>query len=328
VAAVAYGFIRSKTLFAALEVGLFTALAEGAATVDELAATVSVAPQRLRTLLRALAALGLVVEEAGRFGNSPAAHRHLVRGADGDLGEYYRLQIGRQIYPALAHLDAGIAGTGSAFDGFAQLMACAGEATTFTVAQHAGSLEAARALADRLPLPGARRMLDVGGGSGAFSIAFCGRNPGLRATLLDFPCVVDIATTYVEAAGLGGRIELFPADVTRDPLPGDQDVVFMSYLVSALAADDVDRVLAGAYASLRPGGLLVVHDFLLDDDRPGPDTTALWFLQYLAWQPEALSYTGVELAARLVRAGFAVAPATVLIPGMTKVVLARKGAGS
>src|SRR4051794_291859 len=286
VAAVAYGFIGSKTLFAALEVGLFTALAEGAATVDELAATVSVAPQRLRTLLRALAALGLVVEEAGRFGNSPAAHRHLVRGADGDLGEYYRLQIGRQIYPALVHLDAGIAGKGVAFDGFAELMTSVGEAATFTVAQHAGSLEAARALADRLPLPGARRMLDVGGGSGAFSIAFCGRNPGLRATLLDFPCVIDIATTYVEAAGLGARIELFPADVTRDPLPGDQDVVFMSYLVSALAADDVDRVLAGAYAGLPPRCLPGVDAFLPFSDRPGPVTHPPLFLPDLAPAPQ------------------------------------------
>jgi 2-hydroxy-4-(methylsulfanyl)butanoate S-methyltransferase len=328
VAAVAYGFIGSKTLFAALEVGLFTALADGAATVEELAGVVSVASPRLRTLLRALAALGLVVEEAGRFGNSPAAHRHLVRGADGDLGEYYRLQIGRQIYPALVHLDAGIAGTGSAFDGFAQLMACASEAATFTVAQHAGSLEAARALADRLPLPGARRLLDVGGGSGAFSIAFCERNPGLQATVLDFPGVVDVATSYVDAAGLGARIALLPVDATREPLPGDQDVVLMSYLISALSADDVDRVLAAAHASLHPGGLLVVHDFLLDDDRPGPGTTALWFLQYLAWQPQALSYTGAELAARLDRAGFAVTPATVLIPELTKVVLARKGAGS
>ena len=62
----------------------------------------------------------------------------------------------------------------------------------------------------------------------------------------------------------------------------------MSYLVSALSADEIDDVLAAAHASLRPGGLLVVHDFLLDDDRPGPATTALWFLQYLAWQPDAL----------------------------------------
>jgi 2-hydroxy-4-(methylsulfanyl)butanoate S-methyltransferase len=328
VAAVAYGFIGSKALFAALEVGLFTALADGPATVDELAAAVAVAPPRLTTLLRTLAALGLVVEDGGRFGNSPAAHRHLVRGARGDLGEYYRLQIGRQIYPALVHLDAGIAGKGAAFDGFGELMASTDDAATFTVAQHAGSLEAARALADRLPLPGAQRLVDVGGGSGAFSIAFCERNPGLQVTLLDFPGVLDVARTYVDAAGLGARITPVPGDAARDPLPGDQDVVLMSYLVSALGADDVDGVLAAAHASLRPGGLLVVHDFLLDDGRPGPTTAALWFLQYLAWQPEALSFTGTELAARLVGAGFAVAPATVLIPDLTKVVLARKGAAS
>jgi 2-hydroxy-4-(methylsulfanyl)butanoate S-methyltransferase len=328
IGAIAYGFIASKTLFAALELGLFTALADGPQAIGELAATVAVVPTRLTTLLRALVALGLVVADGDRFANSPAAQRHLVRGAGDDLGEYYRLQIGRQIYPALVHLDAGIAGKGAAFDGFPGLMASTDEATTFTVAQHTGSLQVARTLADRLPLPGARRLLDVGGGSGAFSIAFCERNPELQATLVDFPHVLDIASTYRDAAGLAARIALLDGDATREPWPDGQDVVLLSYLVSALGADEIDDVLAAAHASLRPGGLLVVHDFLLDDDRPGPATTALWFLQYLAWQPDALSFTDAELGAWLSHAGFVPGPATVLIPETTKVVLARKEAAS
>ena len=76
----------------------------------------------------------------------------------------------------------------------------------FTAAQHAGSQAAARVLAERTPLGGARRMLDVGGGSGAFSIALCTRNPRLRATILDFPAVVDVARTYRHESGLGARL--------------------------------------------------------------------------------------------------------------------------
>ncbi|MBA3908146.1 MAG: methyltransferase, partial [Pseudonocardiales bacterium] len=166
IADIAYGFIASKVLFAALEIGLFTALADGPCTPAELTASLAVAPHRMTTLLRALAALGLIVGDGDGYANSPAATRHLVRGASGDIGEYYRLQIGRQIYPALVHLDAGIAGKGSAFDGFSELMSIPDDAATFTVAQHTGSLAAARTLADRLPLPGAQRMLDVGSGSG------------------------------------------------------------------------------------------------------------------------------------------------------------------
>ncbi len=325
---IAYGFMASKTLFAALEIRLFSLLADGPRTAADLAGATGVAAHRLITLLRALVALGLLIADDEGFRNAPAAQRHLVRGAPGDIGEYYRLQIGRQIYPALTHLDAGITGKGVAFSGFDDLMGRRDEARTFTVAQHTGSLQVARRLAERLPLADARTLLDVGAGSGAFAIAFCERHPGLRASLLDFPQVLDVARSYRDAAGLTERIALVPGDVTHARWPGQQDVVLMSYLVSALTAAEVDAALAAAHRSLRPGGLLVVHDFMLDDDASGPTTTALWFLQYLAWRPDAWSFTGAELGVRLALAGFAPTPATEVVPEITKVVLARRGAVS
>jgi ubiquinone/menaquinone biosynthesis C-methylase UbiE len=326
IAGIAYGFIASKSLFAALEIGLFSLLADGPLRAADLARATGVAAHRLSTLLRALVALGLLVADDEGFRNAPAAQRHLVRGAPGDIGEYYRLQIGRQIYPALAHLDAGIAGAGVAFAGFDELMDRRDDATTFTVGQHIGSLEVARRLAERLPLMDARTLLDVGAGSGAFAIAFCERHPALLATLLDFPQVLDVARSYRDAAGLTDRITLLPGDVTGVDWPGGQDVVLMSYLLSALTTAEVDAALAAARRSLRPGGLLVVHDFMLDDDGSGPATTALWFLQYLAWRPDAWSFTGAELGARLAAAGFTPTPATEVVPETTKVVLSTKGA--
>jgi len=116
IAGIAYGFMASKTLFAALEIRLFSLLADGPRTGADLARATGVAANRLTTLLRALVALGLLIADDEGFRNAPAAQRHLVRDAPGDIGEYYRLQIGRQIYPALNHLDAGIAGAGVAFE--------------------------------------------------------------------------------------------------------------------------------------------------------------------------------------------------------------------
>ncbi len=325
IAAIAYGFMASKALFAALEIGLFSLLAEGPRTSAALAAETGVAPNRLGTLLRALTALGLLIADDEGFRNAPAAQRHLVRGARADVGEYYRLQVGRQIYPALTHLDAGIAGHGVAFAGFDELMGSADEATTFTVGQHCASLELARKLVDQLPLAQACTLLDVGAGSGAFAIAFCERHPALRATLLDFPQTLDVARSYRDAAGLTDRIALIPGNATSTDWPGGQDVVLMSYLLSALTADEADAALAAAHHSLRPGGLLVVHDFMLDDEEPGPTATALWFLQYLAWHPDAWSFTGAELGDRMAKAGFLPTPAEPVVPETTKLVLARKG---
>jgi 2-hydroxy-4-(methylsulfanyl)butanoate S-methyltransferase len=317
----AYGFMASKALFSALGIDLFSRLAAGDRGLPELSASTGVAAHRLETLLHALAGVGLVVVDGGRYANAPAAERHLVRGAPGDLGDYFRLQVAQQVYPALLHLDAGLAGTGAAFDTWSGLLADPGQARIFTEAQHAGSLGPARRLADRLALAGPCSVLDVGGGSGAFSYALCARDPGVRATVLDLPAVVDVAREHRDRAGLTGRVTLLAADAVRDPWPDGLDVVLMSYLLSALGDAEIDVVLAKAHACLRPGGLLVVHDFVLHDDGPGPAPAALWFLQYVASSPHAVSFSGATLSGRLRGHGFAPRSPEVLIPEITKVIL-------
>jgi ubiquinone/menaquinone biosynthesis C-methylase UbiE len=321
---IAYGFMASKALFAALEVDLFGQLADGAPTCAELAERTGLAPHRMRTLLGALAALGLVVVERDRYTNAPASARWLVRGAPGDVGSYFRLQVARQIYPALLDLDAGLAGADALPDAPGGRSATLGAARAFTEGQHAGSLGPARRLAGRLPLHGARRLLDVGGGSGAFSIALCERNPELRASVLDRPAVLDVARSHCDDAGLGRRIDLVPADAVHDAWPPGQDVVLLSYLLSALPDADIGTVLARAHAALVAGGLLVVHDFMLDDGGPGPTLAALWFLQYLAYRPDCVSFTAGGLRERIRAAGFRPTTTESLIPGVTTVVLARK----
>ena len=321
---IAYGFMASKALFAALGVDLFTHLAIGARTTAELSDDTGIAAHRLGTLLHALSAVGLIVAEGRYYTNAPACQRYLVRGAPGEFGEYFRLQVAQQIYPALVHLDAGLAGNGAAFDTFADLLSRPEDARMFTAAQHAGSHAAARVLAERTPLGGARTMLDVGGGSGAFSIALCTRNPSLYATVLDFSAVVDVAGIYRDESGLGARIDLLPGDAVHTPWPSDQDLVLLSYLLSALGEREIDVVLAKARSCMAPGGLLIVHDFMLDDDAPGPAFAALWFLQYLAYRSDGVSFSADALSRRLSDHGFVPAPSEVLIPETTKTILCRK----
>jgi hypothetical protein len=175
---IAYGFMASQAMFIALEEGVFNALAQGPLTCAELSAITGTAGNRLKTMLHALTALGLTVVDGDRYTNAPAAQRWLVNGERDNIGEYYRLQVGRQIYPALFKLHAGMAGTGAAFDTLRGLLSDPAEARTFIAAQHVGSLEAARVLAGRMPVRGARRLLDVGAGSGAFRSPSASAIPG------------------------------------------------------------------------------------------------------------------------------------------------------
>lgn len=322
----AYGFMGSKALFAALEAGVFTALADGPLTGPELSAATGVAGNRLSTLLSALAGLGLVVKADGGWANAPAAQRYLVDGAPEAFGDYYRLQIDALIYPMLQHLNAGIAGdtAGLAPGLAADQMADPHRADRFSRAQHAGSLGPAAVLARRVDLQGKRHLLDVAGGTGAFTIRLCQTHPDLMATIVDFPNVITLARQYVSEAGLDDRVQFIEGNALDVSWP-EADVVLLSYLLSAVGGDDIPLLLGRASRALPAGGTLLLHDFMLDDDRLGPDLAALWFLQYLAERVDSVSFTAADLRVHLDALGFTDASDEVLVPQITKLVSATAG---
>jgi 2-hydroxy-4-(methylsulfanyl)butanoate S-methyltransferase len=323
---IAYGFIASKALFAALELDLFSRLIEPK-TINALAQESGIPAHRVKTLLATLTALGLIVRDDDRFRNSPASGRYLTRGSPAYFGEYYRLQINQQIYPALEHLDAALAGDASNLAvGTPALMSDPVEAEVFSVAQHAASLGPAIRLAKTIDLGGSRTLLDVAGGSGAFSITLCRHYPELAATIIDFPNVIEIARRFIADAGLSQRIELAGGNALDTDWPGHQDVVLMSYLLSAVKEDDIATLMASSYRSLRPGGVLIVHDFMLEDDEQGPALAAQWFLMNLAFQPDAGSFSAATLGVLLAEQGFMSVSSQTLIPQITKIVVGSKPA--
>ncbi|MDF0599459.1 methyltransferase [Psychromarinibacter sp. C21-152] len=323
---IAFGFMGSKALFAALEFGLFDHLAEGALTADALGAKAGLHAERCRTLLTALAGLGLVSVEDGRFANSPAAAAFLVTGQKYDFSDYLQLQVGRQMYKLMDQLVPALKdelpeeATGSYADWFSD----PAEARLYSDSQHAGSLGPARALTRRLDLSGARRMLDVGGGTGAFSITFCQAFPELTATIVDFPNVVAVGREKVAEAGLADRIAYVEADATGFDWPGEQDVVLMSYLLSGVPAEMHAPMFKAAFDALSPGGRILVHDFIVAGDRSGPHLTALWQLQHTAFTPHAASLDADTLATALTETGFEAAEVAPMIPEMTMLGEARK----
>jgi len=181
---IAYRFKASKVLFAALDLDLFGLLAAAPKTSDQLAGDTGVLRERLDILLTACVGLGLLVKQGNTYANAPASQSYLVRSAPSYFGDYYRFQIDRQVYPAFERLPDALRGRRAEFY---RLMDDPQEALSFSRGQHSGSLGPAVVLARTVDLKGARRLLDVGGGSGAFSITLCRRFPELRATILDFP---------------------------------------------------------------------------------------------------------------------------------------------
>ncbi|SFE12663.1 methyltransferase [Roseivivax sediminis] len=323
---IAFGFMGSKALFVALDHQIFTHLSKGAADVDEISEKTGLHPDRAETLLTALAGLGLLTVSDGRFANAPGAEVFLVQGAKYDFGDYLRLQVGRQMYGLISQLGAAISGNmpPDATVSYEDWFEDAEEARLYSESQHAGSLGPARQVTKKVDLSGARTLLDVGGGTGAFAITLCQAFPELTATVVDFANVSKLGRRYVDEAGLSDRIRYVDGNALRTDWPDGQDIVMMSYLLSGVPGSEHDGLVARAYHHLVPGGRLLIHDFVVEADRSGPKLAALWQLQHTAFTPEARSVDAAGLSNLLSGAGFAETEVIEMIPAMTKLAVGRR----
>ena len=280
ISAITYGFMASKALFTALDLDLFTHIDRGAGNLIGLAKATGLSENLLLTLLTALKSLGLIVEYDGRFANAPATAKFLVAGAPGDFRDYVRLVNGAFGYESFRHLTAALRGertfSGKGFyEGIIYSAGLGGE--TFSAAQHSGSLGPARLMAKRVSLVGRNRLLDVGGGSGAYTLAFCAANPQLKATILDFPQTVETAKKYTLDAGLADCVAHLAGNAMTTEWPARHDVVLMSYVWSAVGGADIEVLARRAFDALPSGGLVLVHDFMVDNAYEHPPFAA-WYL--------------------------------------------------
>ena len=329
ISAITYGFMASKTLFSALEFDVFTHIARGADSTRALAAATGVAENRLLALLASLKSLGLVSEVDGRLVNAPATSRYLVAGAPGDFRDYVRFVNGAFGYESFRHLDMALRGERvfpdkGFYEGLVYEGGIGGE--KFSSAQHMGSLGPARLMARRIDLKDRRKLLDAGGGSGAYSIAFCNANPQLSATILDFPQTVDTAKRYAREAGLSDRIGNLAGNAVTTDWPDGHDVVLMSYVWSAVGEADIAVLARRAAAALPTGGLVLVHDFMVDDAREGPRFAAWYLLGSIIDNPSAVCLTPAYVERILRDAGFRVENTETMLPGITSLTKAVKAA--
>ncbi len=169
---IAYGFKAAKALFVAIQLDIFGRLSGAPKTLERLCEETGIAGNRLHTFLTALVSLGLLSKEGDDYANAPACDNYLVPGKPAYFGDYFRNQTDRQIFPAYCELESVIRGQTirAAFGAYETLMNDANQAREFSRGQHMGSLGPANLLAKKEDLASRRGLLDVGGGSGAFTI--------------------------------------------------------------------------------------------------------------------------------------------------------------
>ncbi|GAA1563976.1 methyltransferase [Actinomadura kijaniata] len=327
-AQMAQGLLVSQTLVAAEDLDLFTFLsAKGAATVAEVAAGVGVDERPAEIVLTACAALGLVERDGAGFRNTPVADHYLVRGRPYFFGDYIRMLRDHAFTGWMRVTEAVRSNRPSRWTAEQRedIFTSENRAKLFWDGLYPLSAVTARALGEAVDLGGVTRLLDVGGGGAAFDIELCRRYPGLRATVYDLPHVCEHAAERIGAAGLSERVSPHPGDFFADEeLPDGHDAILLSMIMHDWDEARNRELLGKCFRALPRGGLLVISELLVDDDRTGPLDAALMSLNMLVatW---GRNYTAGEYGDWLRAAGFDdVRTVRFRAPGANGAVLARK----
>lgn len=298
-AALVAGFRQSRIVLTAVELGIFTALKHGPRSADALAEELHTDRHATDRLLHALAALGLLVKEEGRFANTATAALHLVRGEKGYMGN---IEHSNHLWDFWSHLTEAVrTGTVATRTELKERDREWGEA--FIAAMHYRALVQAPGDVNLIDLHDVTRVLDVGGGSGAFAMAMARVKQDLKATVFDLPGIIPITRRYIEEAGLSHRIDTVAGDYLSDELPSGYDAVFLSAIIHSNAPDQNARLIRKCAGALNPGGCVIVQDFIMDDDRIHPSHGALFALNMLVATEQGDTFTETEVRSWMESAG-------------------------
>jgi len=302
------GYIASRVsaaLAVGVRLGLFDLLERGARTEDEVARALELAPRGARALLAALAAYGVLVRAGEHYGLAPDASAYLVRGKPGSLWGLIDMEVEHFLSPAalLEALRSGKPSVYGADDPWQRHLADPRAVEAFTAAMHSVSERPAAGFAEVAPLAGTRSLLDVGGGSGALSLALLRAHPELECTVLDLAPVCALARRYAHEAGLGARLSTHEADMFRDPFPAGHDALLLSQILHDWTPETGRALVAKAHAALPIGGRLLIHEKLVEESGEAPLANVLVHLDMLVWT-EGQQYRASELRELCAEAGF------------------------
>jgi len=291
------GYWRAAILMAAVEVDLFAWMGKKARSRAAVAAHFGGDPQGWEIFLDALCAIGLLRKRGKKYANSRFASRHLRGDAAAFLLRDY------DAWQAWGGLAAALRG-GARPNTQRPFFSDAKKAYRLLRALQVDARAIAPHLIARLPLQRAGTLLDLGGGLGAFAIAFCRRYPRLRATVVEHPRIAPLARRAVGGAGLGKRMRVIGVDFRRGALPRGFDTVFLSNVLHSRGADENRKLLRKVRNCLKPEGQLILRDVFLRRDRIAPEWTALFSVSLLLHTPRGRCYTLDEIAGWLRRSGF------------------------
>ena len=296
----AASFQKSRILLSAFELDLFTNIVESGTTSIQIAENLHLNLHACERLLNALVSLGFLTKQDHLFFNTAESFTFLSKKGSDYLGGMMHtnhlwntwsnltqvVKTGKSAHPAEINVR-----------GDDWLVA-------FITAMHDRAIKQAPQQVANIDLSKINSVLDIGGGSGAFSMEFVSRKPGIEATVFDLPNVVPITKNFIEKEGFSGRIKTYTGDYTTDDLPRGFDLAFLSAIIHSNSLDVNQNLIKKCFKALKNNGKIVIQDWIMNNDRTLPISGAIFAINMLVGTEAGDCFTEQEVKEMLKTAGF------------------------
>jgi SAM-dependent methyltransferase len=295
----AQNFMESRILHAAAELDVFTLLQHAPLTAAGIAGKIGGDVRALSSLLDALSAMGLLVKHGQTYHCDRSVARFLA--ADSPATVLPMVRHMSYLWDRWSRLADIAKGSPAAEFDFSRHDE---DLRAFIGAMHSIGAPLAKQIVASINTGNATSLLDVGGGSGTYTLAFLRAAPGMKATLFDLPDVIEMARERLESEGMLDRVTLVPGSYYEDELPRGHDLALLSAIIHSNSLEENLELYRKIFRSLKPGGRILIRDHVMDPDRTRPRDGAVFAINMLVGTAGGGCYTYDEIEAGLLQAGF------------------------
>ncbi len=290
---------KTGTLHAAVMLDVFSAIGDRPLPASQIAEKRDCDEQAMQRLLDALTAMGLLSKDSGKYANIPAGRAFLCRESPQYLGHI--MMHHHQLVDSWTHLDQAVR-TGQPVRGNTTDRGPSWR-ENFLMGMFNMAMNMAPRIVPLIDLSGRSHLLDLGGGPGTYAIHFCRANPELAATVFDLPTTQPFAEKTIDGFDLSDRIAFRGGNFLEDDIGSGYDVAWLSHILHGEGPDDCRRILDKTARALIAGGLVIIHEFILDDTMDSPLFPALFSLNMLLGTSSGRAYSESQLQHMLAEAG-------------------------
>jgi len=286
-------------LHTAVKLDVFTVIGDGKLSAEDIARQVEGSARGVVRLLNALVAMELLVKQDETYANSASGRELLAKDSPGYLGHI--IMHHHHLLASWSKLDRAV------ISGRPQRERSSYSQEEWRESFLMGMFNLAMGLAPQIvpaiDVSDRQNLLDLGGGPGTYAIHFCLHNENLRATVYDLATTRPFAERTIRQFKLADRISFMDGNYLEDPVKGRYDVAWLSHILHGEGPEDCRMIIQKAVDSLEPGGMIIIHEFILNNSMDGPLFPALFSLNMLLGTESGQSYSEAQLTEMLAEAG-------------------------